>query len=40
MATGSVISEVFCALARRTLWPPVSQYSRADEVAVFVSSTA
>ena len=32
MATGSEISEVFCAAARRTLWPLVSQYSRADEV--------
>ena len=37
MATGSEISEVFCAAARRTLWPLVSQYSRADEVALFVS---
>jgi hypothetical protein len=37
MATGSEISEVFCAAARRTLWPLVSQYNRADEVALFVS---
>ena len=37
MATGSEISAVFCAAARRTLWPLVSQYSRAAEVALFVS---
>ena len=33
MATGIEISEVFCAEARRTLWPLVSQYNRADEAA-------
>ena len=29
MATGIEISEVFCAAARTTLWPAVSQYRRA-----------
>ena len=38
MATGSEISSVFCAAATMTLpRAPFSQYSRAAEVAVFVS---
>ena len=37
MATGSEISEVICAAESSTLWPAVSQYSRAAEVAVLVS---
>src|ERR1700694_6057866 len=38
MATGSDISAVFCAAATMTLpRAPFSQYSRADEAAVFVS---
>jgi hypothetical protein len=38
MATGSEISAVLCAAATMTLPPaPFSQYSRADEAAVFVS---
>src|SRR6266403_497458 len=37
MATGSEISAVFCAAALMTPRPPFSQYSRADEVALFVS---
>ena len=38
MATGSEISAVFCAAATMTLpRAPFSQYSRAAEVAVFVS---
>src|SRR6476661_1537488 len=38
MATGNVISEVFCAAATMTLpLAPFSQYSRPAEVAVFVS---
>jgi hypothetical protein len=37
IATGSAISDVFCAAARMMLWPLVSQYSRADDVALFVS---
>src|SRR5215213_2614628 len=38
MATGSAISEVFCAAATMTLpRAPFSQYSRPDEAAVLVS---
>jgi hypothetical protein len=37
MATGSEISAVFCAAALVTFRPPFSQYSRADEVALFVN---
>ena len=38
MATGNEISPVFCAAATMTLpRAPFSQYSRADEAAVFVS---
>src|SRR2546421_12032598 len=38
MATGSEISDVFCGAAAMTLpRAPFSQYSRAAEVAVFVS---
>ena len=37
MATGSVISSVFCAAALMRFSLRFSQYSRAAEVAVFVS---
>src|SRR6266446_4337422 len=37
MATGSEISAVFCAAALMTPRPPFSQYSRADETALFVT---
>ncbi len=37
MATGSDISAVLCAAATVGLRAPFSQYSRADEVALFVS---